>query len=131
MRLLIIPLLSFFLINGCCQPKMLDPKPSKDLSELVTRSVHNWLDVRMDDNSYQKIYADDAQWKKAQSVAEVADWFEDNLGIPLNQSELWNFHQLDNDIQASELYQRGPPSPQDYLSMIKTAIESYKPFYSI
>lgn len=123
----ILVLLGFLV--GCCSPPAANPHPSNDLSELVERAVHNWLDVRVDEDSFVIIYDDNAGWKNAEDSKAVADWFEANLGVPEGNIAYWDFNQLDNDIRDSEMYNKGPPSDTVYVLMLIVAIASYKDIY--
>lgn len=76
------------------QPDPIDPQPFTDSEDYVITATQQWLDVRMDEDSWLVFSSEDASWRQADSL--------DNLCTALDF--LGNFQRKIDDMKASERY---------------------------
>lgn len=103
---------------SCCSPSPADPQPTADLDQMIQRSVHQWLDVRVvDQDQLDRVQAPDADWRTAHSWAD--------LRASSVLSELGNVFQIRSQIEESGFYKRGPPSDLEVVLRVRAALDSY------
>lgn len=113
-----------FSVSCCSSPD--GPEPVHTFKELVDARVEQWLDPRMDADSWQIFHAQQAVWESSPSLAALSDWFKVNLGQPSGLPELWDFASFIQELKASELFTRGPPPDAELLQMLIDAMRLYK-----
>lgn len=117
---LIVP----FSVSCCSSPD--GPEPVENLKQLVDVRVEQWLDPRMDAESWQTFHSQQNVWENSPSLAALSDWFVVNLGQPSGVPELWDFASFIQELKGSELFTRGPPSDAELLQMLIEAMRVYK-----
>lgn len=115
-----MPLLS------CCgtQP---GPEPIQEFDLLVQERVNQWLDPRMDADSWDTFKSQESEWSEVLTLTALVNWFKDNLGDPSGTPALWDFGRFIQQLKDSSLYQeRGPPSDAELLGLLINALKTYK-----
>lgn len=101
-----------------------DPRPVSELHTLVSDSVHSWLDMRMDNATWQEFSTEDAAWRSAESLEALELYFPRVLGASI--PALWDFGNLVEQLKESALYERGPPSDDEFLELLIEAMKTYE-----
>lgn len=115
---------SFFILllvglcSCACMPDPVDPQPSADLRELVTRTVHHWLDMRvMGQEDVDKVQSLTASWRSMTNIPTFVTATElTDLGDP---------QAIFDQIKGSEVYRCDPPTDDDLLDFVKRDIDSF------
>ena len=123
----LLPILLGFIIMTSCKARPLNqtlPSPYETLRGYTDGVVTNWLDVRMDSISYAIFTRPLNSWKQAQSIDELSQWFNDNLG-PVSGVALWDFRELIESIRQTYHYQENIPLEGQFLDVLKNSLSKY------
>jgi len=90
-RTLSYPILGtlIFLIScfGCPGPQPLDPPSDLPLPEYAEVVVHQWLQPRFDEQTYEVF--EQQGWRDCQTIAQLDDYFVNTIGE--GDADFWNF----------------------------------------
>lgn len=119
--------LAFFVvlpfISCCSNPP--GPEPIDNFDRLVQERAEQWLDPRMDDDSWQIFHSQEDIWSNSASLVVLADWFKVNLGDPSGVPVFWDFAAFIQELKGSDLFTRGPPTDAQLLQLLIKALKSY------
>lgn len=102
----------------CCTPDPLEPQPTTDLDQMIERTVHQWIDVRVSDQAdVDRLRVPGAVWRSATTIPAFVQSPE--------LLDLGNAQAIFDQITGSALYGRAPPSDSDLLNRVKVAVDSY------
>lgn len=105
----------------CCSCKSLpkaNPQPVTEVQDLVQKTLGQWVELRMDEDSWTKWQR--IQWDTMDSVAEMRVL----ILVTMNDMD-WDLAPTIEQIKASGIWTRGPPSEEDFLLWSTETLRSY------
>lgn len=110
---LVVVLLLMAAFCSCCGPDEDDNLgPSTELQQVVNRGSFAWVNARMWDQPWMLFHLESAEWREADSIEKLVQYFHD-LGVEVGDAgELWDYQVLVSDIQNDSIYLEEDP-PED------------------
>lgn len=110
---------------GCSSCRSLpsaNPEPLDELKDLVEHSIHQWLDVRIDEDTWSAFNSE--EWPGKVSVDDIHSRLVE-IADTDTSDRFWDIKRKIDEIRESDLYKRGPPEESEFVRMIAQAMESF------